>query len=64
MLYEISSRTLQLTENFRTENERQNKQLDYMEMQSNILTEEHQKLNDVSLDINVRTGGMETRVGV
>jgi hypothetical protein len=28
------------------------------------LTEEHQKLNDVSLDINVRTGGMETRVGV
>lgn len=64
MLREFTERSAGLTDVFRNENEKQNKEFEYLELQGNILGEEHQKMNQVSIDIGQRTGEMENRVGV
>lgn len=35
-----------------------------MELQSNVLTEEHDKLREISQEIGTRSGDMEKKVGV
>lgn len=64
MLREITLKSGQLTDVYRNENEKQNKEFEYLEMQGSILGEEHQKMNQISQEIGGRTNEMENRVGV
>ncbi len=64
MLREFTEKSASLTDVFRNENEKQGKEFEYLELQGNILTEEHQKMNQISIDIGQRTNDMENRVGV
>lgn len=64
MLREITLKSGQLTDVYRNENEKQNKEFEYLEMQGGILGEEHQKMNQISQEIGGRTNEMENRVGV
>ena len=64
MLREFTEKSAALTDVFRNENDKQGKEFEYLELQGNILTEEHQKMNQISIDIGQRTNDMENRVGV
>ena len=48
MLNEVSLRSKQLLESFNNEALKQNKEIEYLELQNKILDEEHQKLNELS----------------
>lgn len=64
MLREFTEKSAALTDVFRNQNEKQSKEFEYLELQGSILTEEHQKMNQISIDIGQHTNEMENRVGV
>jgi hypothetical protein len=64
MLREFTEKSATLTDAFRNENDKQGKEFEYLELQGNILTDEHQKMNQISIDIGQRTNDMENRVGM
>jgi hypothetical protein len=64
MLREFTDKSAGLTDAFRNDNEKQSKEFEYLELQGGILTDEHQKMNQISVDIGQRTNEMENRVGV
>lgn len=64
MLKEIADHSAYLTETFKTGNEKQSKEFEYLELQSNILTEEHAKLHELSSGVMTRTAEVESNVGL
>ena len=64
MLADTADRACTLVDNFKTENDKQNKQFQYLEMQGVSLTEDHHKLTQINQDIGARTQIMEGTIGV
>jgi len=63
MLGETTERSTVLTNAFRHENDRQSKEFEYIELQNSVLTEEHQKMHEVSNELSSRTNDLENKVG-
>jgi hypothetical protein len=64
MLTETTNRAAQLSDVFKNENTKQSKEFDYLELQGNSLTDDHEKMKEISQELSGRTNEMEKRVGV
>ena len=64
MYKEVSDRVNYLTDQFKGDSNAQNKEFDYLELQNNILHDEHDKLNELSNGVMGRTQSVENNVGL
>ena len=64
MLREATERAAQLTDVFKSDNEKQGKEFHFIEMQADSLTEDHHKMKEASSEMGLRTSEIETKVGV
>ena len=60
----MSDRVNYLTDQFKGDSNAQNKEFDYLELQNNILHDEHDKLNELSNGVMGRTQSVENNVGL
>ena len=64
MLQQTTVHASQLTDTFKNQNYKQGKEFEYMQLQTNTLNEEHDKLREISQEIGGRSNEMEKKVGV
>ena len=64
MYKDVSDRVNYLTEQFKGDSNAQNKEFEYLELQKNILHDEHDKLNELSNGVMGRTQTVENNVGL
>ena len=64
MLKQTAERAEQLTEAFKNENSKQEKEFNFMDMQNDSIAEDHVRMKEAGSDIGGRTGDIQTKVGV
>lgn len=64
MLNEITLHSKQLIETFKLESIKQNKEIQYLDLQRKIIEEQQQKLNELSQSLGQRVGEMQENVGI
>lgn len=61
---EFSDRIDYLTNLFKTNNDQQNSNFQYMETQTRVLHEQHDKMNEIGASSEGKTGNLEDTIGI